>query len=105
MFTIINIVKRHSNRFLAGSATVLVVSYVMGNICGKESKTPDPFAQPGRTLGSAPPAQASPRAAVPKISGQGHTLGGKSGNEPDDARRAAARAAEVSFRRWLLGLS
>ena len=69
----------------------------MGNICGKESKTSDPFSQPGRTVGSTPTPQTAPRAAVPKISSQGQTLGGKSGNEPDDARRAAARAAEVSI--------
>ena len=67
----------------------------MGNICGKESKTSDPFSQPGHTVGSAPPSQPAPRAAVPKVSGQGHSLGGKSGSEPDDARKAAARAAEV----------
>lgn len=67
----------------------------MGNICGKESKPSDPFSQPGRTVGTAPPSQAAPRAAVPKISGPGQTLGGGSGGEPNDARRAAARAAEV----------
>ena len=81
---------------LATAFVVLsVASYAMGNICGKESKTSDPFSQPGRTIGSAPPSQPAPRAAVPKISGQGQTLGGKSVGEPDDARRAAARAAEV----------
>lgn len=70
----------------------------MGNICGKESKSSDPFSQPGRTIGSAPPSQSAPRASVPKISGQGQTLGGSgSGGDRDDARRAAARAAEVSF--------
>lgn len=67
----------------------------MGNICGKESKSSDPFSQPGRTVGSAPPSQTAPRATVPKISGPGQTLGGASGGEPNDARRAAAKAAEV----------
>jgi len=79
-------------------ALLSVTSYAMGNICGKESKSSDPFSQPGRTVGSAPTPQTAPRAAVPKISGQGQTLGGQSSKEPDDARRAAARAAEVSSR-------
>lgn len=64
----------------------------MGNICGKESKA-DPFSQPGRTVGSAPPPQN--RSSVPKIAGQGHTLGGSGGGEATDARSAAAKAAEV----------
>ena len=75
----------------------------MGNICGKESKA-DPFAQPGRTLGSAPPQQS--RASIPKgttgTGASGRTLGGTSaasgngsGAKGSDARGAAAKAAEV----------
>ncbi|KAL9128021.1 MAG: hypothetical protein Q9217_003215 [Psora testacea] len=69
----------------------------MGNLCGKPSKDSDPFAQPGRTLGSAPPQPSSPRASVPKISGtgsQGKMLGDPTSGEPGDARSAAAKAAE-----------
>ena len=68
----------------------------MGNLCGKPSKESDPFSQPGRTVGSTPPSQSAPRAGVPKITGQGQTLGGSSAGDRDEARRAAARAAEVS---------
>lgn len=67
----------------------------MGNLCGKSSKENDPFSQPGRTVGSAPPLQPNPRASVPKIGSQGQKLGGPSGGESSDARSAAARAAEV----------
>ena len=70
----------------------------MGNLCGKPSQDADPFAQPGRTLGSAPPRPAEPRASVPKISSQGgQTLGGSGGGTAGkgDARSAAAKAAEV----------
>ncbi|KAL9636625.1 MAG: hypothetical protein Q9164_002704 [Protoblastenia rupestris] len=70
----------------------------MGNLCGKPSKDTDPFAQPGRTLGPAPPQPSNPRASVPKISGgtgsQGKTLGGDTSAEQSDARSAAAKAAE-----------
>lgn len=66
----------------------------MGNLCGKPSKENDPFSQPGRIIGSAPPPQPNPRVAVPKINGQGQKLGGSSGREGSDARSAAARAAE-----------
>ncbi|KAI9882502.1 MAG: hypothetical protein M1823_005751 [Watsoniomyces obsoletus] len=64
----------------------------MGNLCGKQSS--DPFAQPGRTLGSAP-APASGTAPLPRVSAAprpGRTLGG--GRDDSDARRAAALAAE-----------
>lgn len=69
-----------------------------GALCGKESDSSDPFSQPGRTVGSAPAPQ--PRASVPKISGQGQTLGGSSTSggaaaAGGDARSAAAKAAEV----------
>ena len=69
----------------------------MGNLCGKPSKESDPFSQPGRTVDSGPPPQPNPRASVPKISGQGQgqKLGGSSSGESNDARSAAARAAEV----------
>ncbi|MCJ1459931.1 hypothetical protein MMC28_010310 [Mycoblastus sanguinarius] len=66
----------------------------MGALCGKQSNESEPFSQPGRTVGSAPSRQSSPHAAVPKISRQGHTLGGSGGGERSDAREAAARAAE-----------
>ena len=68
----------------------------MGNLCGKPSKESDPFSQPGRTVGSTPPSQFAPRAGVPKITGQGQTLGGSSAGDRNEARKAAARAAEVS---------
>lgn len=69
----------------------------MGALCGKESKSSDPFSQPGRTVGSAPPSSSNPRAPVPKINSNapGRTLGGSSGEDTSDARRAAAKAAEV----------
>ena len=69
----------------------------MGNICGAESKDPDPFAQPGRTLGSAPPAPSvNARSSVPpNVNSKGRILGGPPRGETDDARRAAAQAAEV----------
>lgn len=70
----------------------------MGNICGKEEA--DPFAQPGRAVGSAPPS--GPKtASLPKtvkVGGPARTLGEASptAGEPGDARRRAAEAAEVS---------
>lgn len=77
----------------------------MGNLCGKPAKESDPFSQPGRTVGSAPPSQSAPRAGVPKITSQGQTLGGSSTGDRDEARKAAARAAEVSaFCRHKAGL-
>ncbi|KAM5360608.1 hypothetical protein ACJZ2D_013631 [Fusarium nematophilum] len=70
----------------------------MGNICGKTE--PEPFSQPGRVLGTAPP-PASGTAPVPKkIGGPPRILGGGSSGEasgdPDEARRRAAEAAEAS---------
>lgn len=69
----------------------------MGNICGKESKDSDPFSQPGRTLESAPPPRSTnARSSVPpNITSQGRTLGGPARGDTEDARRAAAQAAEV----------
>ncbi|KAL2212436.1 hypothetical protein CC79DRAFT_1329751 [Sarocladium strictum] len=72
----------------------------MGNICGKQD---DPYAQPGRRVGSTPGtnAQASNNKSVPvpkKVGGPGRTLGGASQDSSsasaDDARRRAAEAAE-----------
>ena len=77
----------------------------MGALCNKpsRSRSPDPFAQPGRTLGSSAPL--TPKAATAPLPqkirgpGSGHTLGGGggggSGGNGGDARGAAARAAEV----------
>lgn len=76
----------------------------MGNLCGRASKesSNDAFARPGRILGSASAPSSNPRAPVPKIastsgsvSGAGRTLGSSTGQEDTDARRAAAKAAEV----------
>ncbi|KZF26399.1 hypothetical protein L228DRAFT_279606 [Xylona heveae TC161] len=65
----------------------------MGNCCGKESKSSDPFEQPGRTLGSAPPPSANQRASVPaRANVPGRTLGGANPNQ--DPREAAAKAAQ-----------
>lgn len=74
----------------------------MGNLCSKSSSESDPFAQPGRTVGSVPTPSPNPRAATPKIASTGHILGSAKGGGADwtgegriDARSAAARAAEV----------
>ncbi|CAG8950525.1 hypothetical protein HYFRA_00002733 [Hymenoscyphus fraxineus] len=70
----------------------------MGNLCGKES--PDPFAQPGRTLASAPPPPENPTAPLPKKVSGPRTLGsagtnvGGGSQQQEDARRRAAKAAE-----------
>ncbi|KAH9902254.1 hypothetical protein F4778DRAFT_736903 [Xylariomycetidae sp. FL2044] len=74
----------------------------MGNICGKSD--PEPFSQPGRVLGSAPPQPQ--RASVParaKVGGPPRTLGGgepaaaasSSSQTSDEARKRAAEAAEA----------
>ncbi|TVY50106.1 hypothetical protein LOCC1_G000045 [Lachnellula occidentalis] len=72
----------------------------MGNLCGKESS--DPFAQPGRTLSSAPaPTTNTPTAPLPKhISSPPRKLGSDSSTSQnsaaqEDARRKAAEAAEA----------
>jgi hypothetical protein len=75
--------------------------FTMGNICGKEKH--DPFAQPGRTLSSAPPpsnTQTSPLPPKVRVGGPPQTLGGSPGKTTttaaqEDARRKAAEAAEV----------
>jgi len=74
----------------------------MGNLCGKES-SPDPFAQPVRTLSSAPPASNTKTSSVPrKVGGPPRTLGSnssattpQSSAQQEDARRKAAEAAEA----------
>jgi hypothetical protein len=71
----------------------------MGNLCGKES-SPDPFAQPGRTLSSAPAPNKT--SSVPKsVGGPPRPLGSSASNpqsrsQQADARSKAAEAAEVS---------
>ncbi|EKJ71222.1 hypothetical protein NXS19_001260 [Fusarium pseudograminearum] len=71
----------------------------MGNICGKTE--PEAFSQPGRVLGTAPP-PTSGTAPVPKqVGGPPRTLGGGSAtaasgsDDPENARRKAAEAAEA----------
>ncbi|RFU75273.1 hypothetical protein TARUN_6957 [Trichoderma arundinaceum] len=70
----------------------------MGNICGKTE--PEPFAQPGRPLGSAPPPGPKTSRVPPKVGGPPRTLGGAAADSgggssnPSDARRRAAEAAE-----------
>ncbi|KAI9674751.1 MAG: hypothetical protein M1817_001655 [Caeruleum heppii] len=72
----------------------------MGNLCGKQSA--DPFAQPGRTLGSAPPPQTGTSTVPKQVTtnvGRGvpeRKLGGRS--DATDARTAAALAAEERAR-------
>jgi hypothetical protein len=78
----------------------------MGNLCGKESPSSDPFSQPGRTLSSAPPPKITPSVPNPqKVGGPPQSLGGSGSAAPsgstrsaeqEDARRRAAMAAEVS---------
>lgn len=80
----------------------------MGQLCGKESS--DPFAQPGRTLASAPAPSNTKTSAVPKkVGGPPRTLGASSAHAntkggstaQEGARRKAAEAAEVSYEnRW-----
>ncbi|KAL2067384.1 hypothetical protein VTL71DRAFT_1809 [Oculimacula yallundae] len=81
----------------------------MGNLCGKESSS-DAFAQPGRTLSSASPANPqnqnqnqNPTSSVPKkvvVGGPARTLGSPAqtagqSSAQEDARRKAAEAAEA----------
>src|SRR2546421_8496559 len=72
----------------------------MGSLCSKSANEADPFAQPGRVLGnsSQPSSVRPPRNLT--ASTPGRTLGGsESTTAAEDARRAAARAAEVLERR------
>ncbi len=71
----------------------------MGNLCSKSSNEPDNFTGQGRTVGAS--SQNTPSSApVPKkitSSTPGRSLGGRDGaNSPEDAKSAAAKAAEVS---------
>lgn len=71
----------------------------MGNLCSKSANKDDNFAGQGRTVGSAPPSQPSSAPVPQKIttSTPGRSLGGRDdASSPDDARGAAAKAAEVS---------
>lgn len=79
----------------------------MGNICSK-SANKDNFETPGRTLGTSSDAPPRP-ATVPKqkltATTPGRTLGSAGGdgaNSPDNARSAAARAAEVSLEKLVI---
>ncbi|KAK2755863.1 hypothetical protein FQN54_005658 [Arachnomyces sp. PD_36] len=80
----------------------------MGNLCSRSANQPDPFAQPGRVLGTSPSTQNQPsRAPVPqkidsknkaRVGGPPRTLGGGAGGE-GEARSAAAKAAEERARK------
>ena len=69
----------------------------MGGLCSKSANEADPFTQPGRVLGNdnAQPSSApTPRRITSTTPGR--TLGGtERASAADDARSAAARAAEV----------
>ncbi|KAI1000009.1 hypothetical protein K3495_g8187 [Podosphaera aphanis] len=73
----------------------------MGNLCGKES-SPDPFAQPGRTLSSAPPSSKTRTVPVPTtVSGPSRPRESRTTaaeGDAGDARRKAAEAAETRAR-------
>ena len=71
----------------------------MGNLCSKSANEPDAFQQPGRVLGaSSEPRSSSTSAPPPKISSSTPARGVEGRDNvagSDDARGAAARAAEV----------
>jgi hypothetical protein len=72
----------------------------MGNLCSKSANQPDNFSAPGRTLASSSTAKQSSAPVPQKViaSTPGRTLGGSEGaSSSDDARSAAAKAAEVSI--------
>lgn len=78
---------------------ILVELIAMGNLCSKSSNETDNFAGQGRTVAAS--SQNTPSTApVPKkiiSSTPGRSLGGRDGaNSPEDAKSAAAKAAEVS---------
>ena len=74
----------------------------MGGLCSKSANEAEPFAQPGRVLGNNSQPSAAP--LPPKITSgtPGRTLGGESTAAADDARSAAARAAEVLERYYVI---
>ncbi|OBT64561.1 hypothetical protein VE03_06299 [Pseudogymnoascus sp. 23342-1-I1] len=69
----------------------------MGNLCGSESKSPDAFSSPGRTLSSAPPQNATskPPSGAKIAGGLGRGSGGGGAGGGGDPRRDAAAAAEA----------
>ncbi|RMD41127.1 hypothetical protein DV735_g3998, partial [Chaetothyriales sp. CBS 134920] len=70
----------------------------MGNICSKSANKSDNFSGPGRPLASANGSQPSSAPVPQKVttSTPGRQLGGREGAQsPDDARGAAAKAAEA----------
>lgn len=81
----------------------------MGNLCSKSANQSDNFSSPGRVLGGAAADQGRTTAPVPaKITAStpGRTLG--SSQNPggqEDARSAAAKAAEVSAMIVVLSVS
>ncbi|OJD21042.1 hypothetical protein ACJ73_07621 [Blastomyces percursus] len=68
----------------------------MGSICSKSANPTEPFAQPGRVLGTKPDRPQAPRTSLPRKASAGRTLGGgpSPGQRKEDPRNAAARAAE-----------
>ncbi|KAI1616719.1 hypothetical protein EDD37DRAFT_66324 [Exophiala viscosa] len=69
----------------------------MGNLCSKSANQPDNFSNPGRTLGEDPQTRSEPGPRPRNLTATtpGRTLGATEGPpSPDDARSAAARAAE-----------
>ncbi|OJD12628.1 hypothetical protein AJ78_06815 [Emergomyces pasteurianus Ep9510] len=72
----------------------------MGSFCSKSANPTEPFAQPGRVLGTNPNPPQAPRASLPRKvgssqAGTGRTLGGQGPDQgKSDPRNAAARAAE-----------
>jgi hypothetical protein len=74
----------------------------MGSLCSKSANEADPFAQPGRVLGNSSQPSSVPPPRNLTASTPGRTLGGsESTTAAEDARRAAARAAEVLLERRL----
>ncbi|KAK3335546.1 hypothetical protein B0T19DRAFT_11153 [Cercophora scortea] len=79
----------------------------MGNLCGKQSSSSDPFSGPGRRLDSAPaprssaPIPASAAASTPRPPVGGSGGGGSGGGSAADEqrRKAAAAAAEQRTKR------
>ncbi|KAH0844530.1 hypothetical protein FOPE_09993 [Fonsecaea pedrosoi] len=69
----------------------------MGNLCSKSANKPDNFSTPGRTVGASTQSKQTTAPVPQKITSStpGRPLGGGDGaSSADDARSAAARAAE-----------